>query len=79
MPGLEVIENEIKQLSRDAALELQDWLADYLEDQEELSPEFVAAIERGRQDVESRRVRVFSTVAGLNRHEPGYRGLFTRV
>jgi len=64
VPGLEVIENEIKQLPRDAALEWQDWLADHLDDQEELSPEFVAAIERGRQDVESRRVRVFQPSQG---------------
>ncbi len=58
MPVLESIENDIKQLPRDAALELQDWLADYLDDQEELSPEFVDAIERGKSDLEEGRVRV---------------------
>ena len=58
MPVLESIENDIKQLPRDAALELQDWLADYLDDQEALSPEFVGAIERGKSDLEEGRVRV---------------------
>jgi hypothetical protein len=58
MPVLESIENDIKQLPRDAALELQDWLADYLDDQEEVSPDFVAAIERGKSDLEEGRVRV---------------------
>jgi hypothetical protein len=58
MPVLEAIENDIKQLPRDAALELQDWLADYLDDQEELSPDFVAAIERGKIDLEEGRSRV---------------------
>jgi hypothetical protein len=58
MPVLEAIENDIKQLPRDAALELQDWLADYLDDQAELSPEFLAAIERGKSDLEKGRVRV---------------------
>ena len=64
MPALEVIEQEIMRLPRDSALELQDWLADYLDDQEELNPEFVAAIERGKQDVENRQVRVFQPVQG---------------
>ncbi|MDB6003237.1 MAG: hypothetical protein JWR15_224 [Prosthecobacter sp.] len=58
MPVLEAIENDIKQLPRDAALELQDWLADYLDDQEEVSPDFVAAIERGKGDVEEGRARI---------------------
>ena len=51
MPVLEAIENDIKQLPRDAARELQDWLADYLDDDEELSPEFEAAIARGKQEI----------------------------
>ncbi|WP_395716395.1 hypothetical protein [Prosthecobacter sp.] len=64
MPALEVIEQEIMRLPRDSALELQDWLADYLDDQEELNPEFVAAIERGKQDVGNRHVRVFQPAQG---------------
>ena len=58
MPVLEAIENDIKQLPREAALELQDWLSDYLDDQEELSPEFLASIERGKSDINTGRVRV---------------------
>jgi hypothetical protein len=54
---LEAIENDIKQLPRDAALELQGWLADYLDGEEGLSPEFVASIERGKSDLEEGRVR----------------------
>jgi len=52
------IEREIRALPRDQALELQDWLADYLEDRAELRPEFVASIERGKADLRQRRVRV---------------------
>ncbi|MFZ2278989.1 MAG: hypothetical protein WAW39_14385 [Prosthecobacter sp.] len=59
MSVLEAIENDIKQLPRDAALELRDWLADYLDDQEELSPEFVESIKRGKSDLEEDHVRVF--------------------
>ncbi len=32
-------------------LERQDWLADYLEDDAALNPEFVASIERGKADL----------------------------
>jgi len=60
MPVLEAIENDIRQLPRDAALELQDWLADYLDDQEELSADFLASIERGKSDLEANRSRVVS-------------------
>jgi hypothetical protein len=58
MPTLDAIENEIKALPRNVARELQDWLADYLDDQEELSPEFTASIERGKKDVQEGLVRV---------------------
>ncbi len=51
MPVLEAIENEIKQLPHGEALELLDWLADYLDDQEELTPSFVASIERGKDEI----------------------------
>ncbi len=49
MSVLAKIENDIKQLPRDAALELRDWLADYLDDQEDLTPEFVASIGQGKR------------------------------
>jgi hypothetical protein len=58
MSARESIEQEIKALPREEALELQDWLAEYLDDREELAPEFVAAIERGKQDVQQGRVRL---------------------
>ena len=47
MSTLEAIEVEVRRLPPEQAMELQDWLADYLEDQAELNPEFVASIERG--------------------------------
>ncbi|MCZ7636901.1 MAG: hypothetical protein M5U12_13145 [Verrucomicrobia bacterium] len=58
MSKLEWIEAEVRQLPREQARELQDWLADYLETQAELSPDFVASIERGETDLQEGRVRV---------------------
>jgi len=58
MSKLEAIEREIQALPREHALELQDWLADFLEDQAELNPEFVARIERGKADLREGRARV---------------------
>ncbi len=58
MSKLETIEAEVRKLPRGQARELQDWLADYLEDQAELNPEFVASIERGQADLRAGRVRV---------------------
>lgn len=58
MSKLEVIETEVRNLPRDQALELQDWLAEYLEDDAELNPEFLASIERGKADLREGRVRV---------------------
>jgi hypothetical protein len=42
-------------------MQLQDWLANYLEDEAELTPEFVASIERGQADLREGRVRVRKT------------------
>ena len=58
MSKLEAIEAEVRQLPPEQALQLQDWLADYLEDQAELDPEFVARIERGQADLREGRLRV---------------------
>ena len=58
MSKLKTIEAEVRKLPREQARELQDWLADYLEDQAELNPEFVASIERGQADLRAGRVRV---------------------
>ena len=48
MSKLETIEAEVRKLPMEQAMQLQDWLANYLEDDAELSSEFVASIERGQ-------------------------------
>ena len=58
MSKLETIEAEVRKLPPEQALQLQDWLANYLEDEAELSSEFVASIERGQADLREGRVRV---------------------
>jgi hypothetical protein len=58
MSKLEAIETEVRNLPREQAHELQDWLADYLEDDAEINPEFIASIERGKADVREGRSRV---------------------
>lgn len=58
MSTVQEIEVAVQKLPVEKALELQDWLADYLEDAEELSPEFVASIERGKADLRENRTRV---------------------
>lgn len=58
MSKLEVIEEQIRTLPREDAEELQEWLSSYLEDQAELNPDFVAGIERAKEQVRSGRVRV---------------------
>ena len=55
---LETIEAQVQTLPREQARKLQDWLADYLEDEAELDPAFVASIERGQADLGQGRVRV---------------------
>jgi len=58
MSKLEGIEKEIRALPREQAVELQDRLAEYLEERTELKAEFVASIERGKADLRQGRVRV---------------------
>jgi hypothetical protein len=55
---LETIEAEVRKLPLEQAVELQDWLAEYLEESAELNPEFIASIERGNADLREGRVRV---------------------
>ncbi len=57
MSQLEFIEAEIQRLPRTEAEQLQDWLAEYLEDRAAVSPDFAASIERGRADLRDGRVR----------------------
>jgi hypothetical protein len=58
MSHLEILEAEVRKLPREEALRLQDWLADFLEDQAALTPEFIASIERGQSDLRAGQVRV---------------------
>ena len=57
MSTVKEIESAVRKLPLDQARELQDWLANYLEDTAELSPDFVASIERGKEDLRAGRVR----------------------
>ena len=57
MSRVEMLEQEIRRLPTADARALHAWLADFLEDQEELSPKFVQRIEEGRQDLAAGRVR----------------------
>jgi mRNA-degrading endonuclease RelE of RelBE toxin-antitoxin system len=57
MSQLETIEAEIQRLPRTEAEQLQDWLAEYLEERAEINPDFAASIERGQTDLRDGRVR----------------------
>ena len=52
------IEAAISRLPLEQAEEVSEWLEQWLEDQRELSPEFVASIERGKADIAARRTRI---------------------
>jgi len=58
MSSVAEIEATISKLPLEEAEELYEWLEQWLEDQRELSPEFVASIERGRADIAAGRTRV---------------------
>ena len=57
MSQVELLEREIRNLPKAQARQLHEWLADYLEDQETLSPEFVQRIEAGKRDLAEGRAR----------------------
>ena len=57
MSTVQEIESAVQRLPVAQAQELQDWLTDYLEDGAELTPEFIASIERGQADLHEGRVR----------------------
>ena len=59
MSALQMIESQILSLPRDQAAELQDWLSDYLEDQAELNPDFLARLDRAQEQLTAGDVRVF--------------------
>ena len=52
------IEAAISKLPLKQEEKLNEWLEQWLEDQRELSPEFVASIERGKPDIAAGRVRI---------------------
>jgi hypothetical protein len=58
MSKLETIEAEVRELPLAQAVELQDWLAVYLEDAAELTPEFLESIRRGNADLQEGRARI---------------------
>ena len=51
------IESAIEKLSHREAEGLREWLEQWLEDQQEMTPEFLASIERGKADLAAGRVR----------------------
>jgi hypothetical protein len=52
------IESAITRLSLDEAEQVREWLEQWLEDQQEMAPEFLASIERGKADLAAGRVRI---------------------
>jgi hypothetical protein len=58
MSTLELIESKVSELSVTEVLELQNWINEYLEDHAQLSPEFLASIDRGVADLKEGRCRV---------------------
>ena len=57
------IEAAISQLPLPQAEEIGEWLEQWLENQRELSPEFIASIERGKDDLAAGR-KFFARRAG---------------
>ena len=51
------IEAAITKLSRNEAEEVREWLEQWIEDQREMTPEFLASIERGKADLAEGRTR----------------------
>ena len=61
MTKVESLEREIRSLSREEAKKLQDFLADFLEEDADLTPEFIASIDRGKTDLAEGQFRVRET------------------
>jgi hypothetical protein len=55
------IETAISRLPLQEAEELREWLEQWLEDQREMTPEFLASIERGKADLAAGRARTVRT------------------
>jgi len=58
MSQVESIEGEIRQLPAEQVRALQEWIADYLEDLEEVRPEFIARLDRAQQQLDEGKGRV---------------------
>jgi hypothetical protein len=58
MTKVESLEREIRSLTREEAEQLQNFLADFLEEDADLAPEFIASIERGKTDLAEGQFRV---------------------
>ena len=58
MSTLPEIEGAISRLSLSEAEVLQEWLEQWLEDQRQMTPEFLASIDRGKADLAAGRHRV---------------------
>ena len=52
MSQVETIEQTIRTLPMEQVRELQEWLQDYLEDLEEMRPEFVARLDSAQQQLD---------------------------
>lgn len=52
-----MLTNAIARLSLHEAEEVREWLEQWLEDQREMTPEFLASIERGKADISEGRAR----------------------
>ena len=58
MSQVETIEQTIRTLPKQQVLELQEWLQNYLEDLEEMQPEFVARLDRAQHQLDDGKGRV---------------------
>lgn len=58
MSQVEALEQVIRTLPKEQVRELQEWLQDYLEDLEELRPEFVARLDRAQDQLDEGKGRV---------------------
>ncbi len=70
------IEAAISRLPLQQAAEVSEWLEQWLEDQRELSPEFVASMERGRG---RHRGRACARGPSVSHARRGLAGFFTRI
>ena len=59
------IETAITKLSPNEAEEVREWLEQWIEDQREITPEFLASIERGNADLAEGRTLAISALRQL--------------